>query len=127
MQPIKLGDNERTALMKLNAMRLGSVDLVQVAGEIDITTVEQVEEFFSTLEVSRLVIDLTAVTFMDTSGIHFLIRLLNQVTADKGKLTLVIAPNSSVQLLIKLTGLSDQFNIIESYDVVVGGETADLL
>lgn len=127
MQPIKLGDNERTALMKLNAMRLGSVDLVQVAGEIDITTVEQVEEFFSTLEVSRLVIDLTAVTFMDTSGIHFLIRLLNQVTADHGKLTLVIAPNSSVQLLIKLTGLSDQFNIIESYDVVVGGETADLL
>lgn len=99
--------------MKLDATRLGGVDLVKLAGEIDITTVEEVDDFFSAFEVSNLVIDLTGVTFMDTTGIHFLVRLSNRF-AGKGTLTLVVTPKSPVELLIKLTGLSDQFMIMES-------------
>src|SRR5918996_2575791 len=105
--------------MKLNVTRLEKSDLVKVVGDIDIDTVEEVEEVCSALEVSNLVIDLTEVTFIDTSGLHFLVRLLNRV-GDEGKMVLLVAPDGPVQLLIKLSGLSEQFMIVESDDAVVG-------
>jgi anti-sigma B factor antagonist len=105
--------------MKLNVTRLEKSDLVKVVGDIDIDTVEEVEEVCSALEVSNLVIDLTEVTFIDTSGLHFLVRLLNRV-GDEGEMVLLVAPDGPVQLLIKLSGLSEQFMIVESDDAVVG-------
>lgn len=70
--------------------------------------------------MSNIVVDLSNVTFMDTSGVHFLVRLLNRTEADQAEMTLVVVPGSVVHLLIRLTGLSDQFTIVESTDAVIG-------
>lgn len=104
--------------MNLSVTRLDGTDLVKVTGEIDITTIGEVEEFFSTLDAPTLVIDLTEVTFMDTSGIHFLLRASTRPDGAARDVSLVVTPQSSVHVLLKLTGLTDQLTIVESVDDV---------
>ena len=102
--------------MKLTASQLDGTDLVKVSGEIDITTVGELDDFFSDLDAPILVIDLTEVTFMDTSGVHFLLRTSHRADGSERDVRLVITPHSSVHVLLKLTGLTDQFTIVESAD-----------
>jgi anti-sigma B factor antagonist len=106
--------------MKLSVTRADTATVVKVAGEIDITTVAEMEEFLSGIDPTELVVDLSEVTFMDTSGVHLLVGLLGRSDADTGEMTLVVAPGSAVDLLIRLTGLTHQFNIVESIDAVIG-------
>lgn len=102
--------------MKLSATRLDGTDLVKVTGEIDITTIGDLEEFFSEIDAPTLVIDLTEVTFIDTSVVHFLLRTSNRADGDERDVRLVVTPHRSVHILLKLTGLTDQFTIVESVD-----------
>lgn len=106
--------------MNLQATRVGDSDVVEVTGEVDLHTVEDLEAFISDLEAPKLVIDLTRVTFMDTTGIRFLLDLSNRLTGEDRKLALVLKEQSPVYLLLKVTGLSDQFAITESEDIGEG-------
>jgi anti-anti-sigma factor len=100
--------------VKLSVTRLDDTDVVKVSGEIDITTIAEVEEFFTALDAPVLVIDLTEVTFMDTSAIQFLLHSSTRADGGPREVSLVVTPQSSVHVLLKLTGLTDQLTIVDS-------------
>ena len=91
----------------------GSLDegtaLVSLGGELDIATVPGVEvelEPFVEGAQERIVFDLSAVTFMDSSGIAMLLRGTRRV-----KSFTVRNPSASVQMVIRATGLTEVLNV----------------
>ncbi len=87
------------------AIEADDVAVITVAGEIDITTVAQIDaavDRATDAHARRIVFDLSAVEFMDSSGIATLIRS-RAVAA-----TIVLRkPSAAVQRVLVATGLGD--------------------
>lgn len=81
------------------------VQVVSLAGEIDHVTGNTLREALQTPGLgSRVVADLSQVTFMDSSGINILIHAHQELTEAGGWLRLA-APTSAVQRAITIVGL----------------------
>jgi anti-sigma B factor antagonist len=79
--------------------------LVTIAGELDLATVPGVERELGPLVQSppeRVVFDLSGVSFMDSSGIAMLLRVVEKVDSVK-----VRDPSVPVQMVLRATGLSE--------------------
>jgi anti-anti-sigma factor len=82
---------------------------IRVAGELDMSTAPQLEETLSReLGAGRSVLlDLSAVTFMDSSGLNTIVTASR--SAVPGKVVFTIGPtlSSQVQRVLEITGLRD--------------------
>ena len=92
--------------------------IVVLAGEIDynqshklLTALNGVVE----KRPPRLVIDLAAVEYMDSSGLGTLVKIFQQVNAYKGKMALV-AMNDRVRSAFEITRLDQFFAVHETVD-----------
>jgi anti-anti-sigma factor len=89
--------------------------LFEVEGELDMATApilgKHVEEALSD-GATHLLIDLTKVSFMDSSGIRLLLDL-QEHTPQNGRMA-VVAPNGPVSKLLQLTGMGHRIPIFES-------------
>ena len=95
-----------------------SAMVVAVDGEIDLHTAPQLSEQLAALEESRtgeLVLDLTGVTFLDSSGLGVIVAAHRTVTAAGHQLKLVCVQPHIVRIL-KLTRLSDVVPVFDSLD-----------
>jgi anti-anti-sigma factor len=82
---------------------------VNLEGELDMANVPGVEAqivAFMPAAPARVVFDMSAVTFMDSSGIAMLLR-----TAERVAFVEVRNPSSSVRLVLRATGLSDVLHV----------------
>jgi anti-sigma B factor antagonist len=82
--------------------------IVSLAGELDISTIPRVEKrLFAELESHpAVVMDLTRLTFIDSSGIGLLIQAHRLGEhEDGGSLHTVIAPDSQVERVFQLAGI----------------------
>ncbi len=85
-------------------------------GEVDLASVNDLDEALATAlarDNPIVVIDLDGVTFMDSTGLHFLVRLRNRVKESSRQLLLARA-SRFVQRLLQTSGLSDSFEYMES-------------
>lgn len=87
-------------------------DAVWIAprGEIDIATVGQLKRELGELVeagFTRVVIDLRAVTFMDSTGLHAVLSAHFDAQRDDWELSLIPGPRA-VQRLFEITGTSDR-------------------
>ena len=84
-------------------------------GEIDIATVGQVKEAAAIAITSRdyrcLVLDLTRVTFIDSSGLHAFTDLHNQMRATGGEFR-IVNTNRNAARIFELTGLDRLLTIV---------------
>jgi anti-sigma B factor antagonist len=87
--------------------RVGAnTSVVVFTGELDLSTIPQVEKQLAA-QVSRkrgVIVDLTRVTFIDSSGIALLIRAF-RATRETGTLNIVIAAGSQVDRVFHLAGI----------------------
>ena len=87
-------------------------------GELDLATVPDLEaafeEAFSDGAVEMIVVDLTELDFMDSTGINLLVRM-NEVCRDVDRLRIINGSPSVVRVL-DLTGVRSQLPIISSDD-----------
>ena len=90
-----------------------------VGGELDASTSPLLASAFADAPVGaeQFVVDLGAVTFIDSSGLRVLIAFNDRVTADGGTV-IVSNPSSSVRRLLQITGLESMFGL--STDPSVG-------
>ena len=88
------------------------------SGDLDVATVLDLEaafdEAFSDGTVEMIVIDLTELSFMDSTGINLLLRM-NEVSKDVDRLRIINGSPSVVKVL-DLTGVRSQLPIISSDD-----------
>ena len=119
--------------IRISSQRRGGFAIVAVSGELDIVTSRRFDEVLA--EVRRggddhIIIDLSAVDFMDTGSLAVIVGHWKQVTAAGGTLALAGARYRYTKTLW-ITGLADRLPLYESVDAAVaaghagtGGATA---
>jgi anti-sigma B factor antagonist len=101
----------------------GPVAIVRARGDIDLASADQLAESMRAAAAdssSGLVLDLTAVEFMDSSGLRVVMAAVGE---DEGGLALVVAPESPVSQLLELTDLDGRIPNFEGEDEAVGSVT----
>jgi anti-anti-sigma factor len=91
----------------------GSTQLALV-GELDLATLHLLEQELDRIEPTekRLVLDLRRLEFVDSSGLHALLRVDRRLNDAGGQLTIVRGPRA-VERLFRLTGLDTRLRIID--------------
>jgi len=96
----------------------GERTVVNVAGEIDVYTAPVLREELAALidaEHTQIVVDLTAVPFMDSTGLGVLVGALKKVKTLGGDLRLVI-DQEKVLKVFRITALTQVFPIFATLD-----------
>jgi anti-anti-sigma factor len=79
--------------------------VVRVVGEVDASTCGQLDEVLSMLDRTvPTLVDLSAVTFMDSSGLRILVYHHNARANDSCRLK-IVNPSQTVRRLLEITGL----------------------
>jgi anti-sigma B factor antagonist len=99
----------------------GDVVVVQVAGEIDVYTAASLRERLADLidaDHTDVVVDLTGVTFMDSTGLGVLVGALKKVRGYGGRLQLVIDQEKVIKVF-RITALTQVFTIHETLEAAL--------
>jgi anti-sigma B factor antagonist len=92
--------------------------LLTVAGELDIATVPVVRERLTAITAAgarRLVVDLRAVSFMDSTALAAFIHAKMRL-GDEGTMTLVLARDSYARLIFEVAGIDGVLDVVETLD-----------
>lgn len=110
------------AAFSLSTESHGAVEVIRLAGELDIHTTAQLREAVDGLLVDdhrvHLVVDLTGLTFIDSSGLGALVRVQRQCRTLRGSLV-VVADEGPALRLMTLTGMTHVLRIVESLDAAL--------
>ncbi|HEX6117490.1 MAG TPA: STAS domain-containing protein [Solirubrobacterales bacterium] len=82
--------------------------IVAFEGDLDLATVERFEEALDERGATNLIVDLGGVRFIDSSGIHALVRARAARTASDLGTELVVAPGSAVERVLEMSGLLEE-------------------
>lgn len=99
------------------------VAVLSVHGEIDLGTAPAVREALLPVlehEIGPLVLDLSEVTFMDSTGVHVLVDTLRRLEPQNRRLAIVCREGGQVHRLLALVGLLDTLTVYRSRDSAVG-------
>lgn len=96
--------NERPHF-QVNSTAEGPSRTVAVIGELDMSTVPLLAENVNGVEVARkrLTLDLRGVTFMDSSGLRFLIELNDQAKREGWQLAMVAPTDEAAVMVLRVT------------------------
>jgi stage II sporulation protein AA (anti-sigma F factor antagonist) len=104
------------AQLRVSAHLKGSTLLVEVAGEFDMTLTEEfrttVDSYLDTGMAKFLLIDLSKVTFIDSSGLGAILGRYKKIQGLKGKIVLV-GPHSQVKRILNVSGINTIIGIYE--------------
>lgn len=96
--------------------------VVSVGGELDVYTAPELEERLAALiEEGRvaIIVDLTDVSFMDSTGLGLLIKVLKW-TREKGGSLDVVANSEKTLKVFRITGLDGVISLHSSVDEALG-------
>jgi anti-sigma B factor antagonist len=95
------------------------VVVVRVSGDLDLATAPQLEEVLATLPPgSRVVIDLGACTFLDSTGVRVLAAAAGSDATDDGRLDLVVV-DQGVARVLEITSVETLFDIHPSLETAL--------
>ena len=99
----------------VRSVREGREHRLAPVGELDIATVEGLERAFDAVRaeeaVDSLVIDLGEATFMDSTGLHLLLRI-NAACVEAGLPLRVLIGPPAIERLFDITGVRDLLPIV---------------
>ena len=81
-----------------------------VAGELDAHSAPALRERISAADDAETVLDMSGVTFMDSSGLRVLIDA-HQTVAGRGSRLVVHAPSQSVRRILEIAGVLDHLDV----------------
>jgi anti-sigma B factor antagonist len=84
--------------------RFGTVDVVRVAGDVDMATIAELErEIVPPLRsATAAVVDLTAVGFVDSAGVRLLDALVGDLERRDARVGLVVPPAGEVRMALRI-------------------------
>jgi anti-sigma B factor antagonist len=99
---------------------------VAVVGELDVYTAPALEEALGELidgGATVLVVDLAEVSFLDSTGLGLIIKVLKWTREQGGTLT-VVADSEKVLKVFRITGLDSVITIVPTLAQAVAGQPA---
>ena len=117
--------------IRVSSQRRDGFAVIAVSGELDIVTSRRFDEYLAQVrrDDDHIIIDLSAVDFMDTGSLAVIVGHWKELTAAGGTLALAGARYRYTKTLW-ITGLADRLPLYESVDAAVAagragtGETA---
>jgi anti-sigma B factor antagonist len=104
--------------LEIQTVAQGTTRVVTVEGELDLGGCPELEAALNEAEssdVERIVLDLSEVNFIDSTGIALLIAAMRRSEQDSDRLRLVPSKSEAVQRLIELCGLDGHLAMIEHH------------
>lgn len=101
----------------------GGVTQVALAGEFDLAAVPQFEDAIAAVEAgapAAIVIDLSSLTFMDSSGLRALVMADNRARTASRRLAIVPGP-PAVRRVFEITQLDSRLDLVEDASAVSAG------
>ena len=95
--------------LKVDVATAGFGTVVAIAGELDIATTPQVREAFSSpavVEGGGVLVDLTGVTFMDSTGLGMFLTL-DRDLRERGARLAIACPEGAARLLFDVAGVNE--------------------
>jgi anti-sigma B factor antagonist len=86
-----------------------------LVGEVDLSREDELRQIlmdFRRSDAADAVVDLTAVTFMDSAGVGGLVSILTTAQGRGGTVTLT-GPSAAARRVLEVTGLASRFTITE--------------
>ncbi len=96
--------------------------ITEVTGEVDVYTAPQLDEQLSGLVEAgsnKLIVDLSAVEFLDSTGLGVLVKALKRVRENDGSLS-VVATTDRISKVFRITGLDTAIGLYDNVDEAVG-------
>jgi anti-sigma B factor antagonist len=94
--------------------------LVELSGELDLASAVKLEDELKHLEASSpavIVLDLQALSFMDSSGLRAVLAADSRAREDGRRLVLVRG-DERVQRVLRITRLDERLEIVDSVDAL---------
>jgi len=107
--------------LKLRAHDIGEVAVLSATGEIDVFTAPDLDEEIARLVSegrSTLVVDLSQVTFLDSTGLGVLVKGLKATREAGGGLRLVVTTDR-IRKIFDITGLDAAMPLFDTVDAAV--------
>lgn len=101
---------------------VGDYSVIGVSGELDVYTAPALEEVLGDLVDAgkiKVVVDLSAVSFMDSTGLGLLIKALKWTRENGGALE-VVANSEKILKVFRITGLDGVLTLHESVETATG-------
>jgi len=100
--------------------------VVFAVGEIDLATSPTLQEALVEAVESRrhLVVDLSAVSFLDSTGLGVLIRTQKRIAATHKSMSLV-GPTGMVAKVLRITGIDEAIPVHPNLDTALGSTSAE--
>lgn len=111
--------------MRLANLQTDVLDRVVVArldGELDMSNAADVRRAISgrvTNEALGLVLDLTAIGFIDSAGIHALFELRTQLKDRGQELRLVVPPRAAIAEALRIVGIPNAIGVAETVEAAL--------
>ncbi len=100
--------------------------MLELAGEIDLYTAPQLDEALCAVITEgalNVVLDLSSVTFLDSTALGVLVKAIKALQPAGGKLHLV-CPDEKLRRIIEITGLDSVLALPRSLDEALAGGPA---
>ena len=108
----------------LEVKEQGKYTVLSVLGEVDVYTAPKFREQLIELVAQgkqRIVVDLDAVDFLDSTGLGVLVGGLKRLRSHDGDL-LLVCNQSRIRKVFEITGLTKVFSIYETVDAATSSE-----
>jgi anti-sigma B factor antagonist len=100
--------------LDIHSKRDGEEHRLVLAGELDIATVPELEQALAAIKdgVERVVVDLSGLRFMDSTGLRTILRANQRLEAEGEQLLLMRGP-SAVQRVFETTGMAPRLRFYD--------------
>lgn len=112
-----MSDDRTTTACTIESGQITGAAMIVIEGELDLASAPQLVDAISALpEVGEpVVLDLSSVTFVDSSGVRALLDA-DRIANEKGRKLAIFRPGVAVTRLLDLVDLRSQFTELDSVD-----------
>jgi anti-sigma B factor antagonist len=93
---------------------------VELSGELDLSSVGKLEEELGKTSPNVLVVDLTALTFLDSTGLRCLVRA-DEKARGEGRRMVVVRGPEQIQKVFSITRLDERLEMVDDASAVESG------
>jgi anti-sigma B factor antagonist len=111
--------------LSLTARAANGYTVLEISGEIDVYTAPELRDELQRLlgeGVTHIVVDLTRVEFLDSTGLGVLAGVHRRLRGSDGSLRLVLNHERLLKIF-RITGLDSVFEIYETVDAATAGQS----
>jgi anti-sigma B factor antagonist len=108
---------------RVEVRKEGATAVIAVSGELDLASGPQLEAEFERVngaDTQLLVVDLSGLDFMDSTGLSILVRTHQRLTGEGCQVGLVRG-SPQVQRLLDLTGVAKRLQLVDEPEELLGG------